>query len=189
MTLDLGTGATMKVFATTDTSLGRPTWAPDGRTIAFEVDAFAGAPEVTAFASSVIAVIDSSGLGTPTPTTITDPGLQAGFPSWHPTEDRILFRTNRLDNDTKTLVRPDAPSDLYTMRSDGTGLTKLTSNAAGGFIVRAPSWIPDGRVLFSKTTGPNFDEELRILDVDGSTDTSATGAVVTVGEGRWRPAR
>ncbi len=117
---------------------------------------------------------------------ITDGTRLAGFPSWHPTDDRIVFRTN-LRTDAG-LVDPALASNLYTMRSDGSELTALTDNAVGGPIMRAPTWTPDGRILFSviaeATAG---DEVMRLIGADGTGETSATGSVITLGEGRWRP--
>jgi hypothetical protein len=41
--------------------------------------------------------------------------------------------------------------------------------------------------VFGKLAAPDADEELRIIDASGANESSATGDVVTLGEGRWRP--
>ena len=109
--LDVATGATRELYATTDTTLAWPSWSPDGRTIAVEIVRYAGAPEDSEIVSSVIGLIAVEGADH-TPKEITEPSLLAGYPSWHPTEDLIVVRTNRLDNDTRTLLDEAAPSNL-----------------------------------------------------------------------------
>ena len=98
-----------------------------------------------------------------------------------------MFRTNRVDPDSGALLDPEAASDLYTIRADGSGLTKVTDNGVGGAVVRGPSWTPDGRILFGKLATIDASEFLRIIDADGSGEGSATGSVQTTGEGKWRP--
>ena len=143
-------------------------------------------PEQTTLVSTVIGLV-TVGASDPTPKEITEPALQAGFPTWHPTADLIVFRTNRYDGDTGGLLDPAAPSNLYTIRADGSGLTAVTHHPVGGAIVRAPTWTWDGRIMFGKLAGPISPELLRVINVDGTGEGSATGPLATNGEGRWRP--
>jgi Tol biopolymer transport system component len=186
MLLDVATGATTQVYSTTTTGLGRPSWSPDSKSIALEIDRYDGPVEAGPVKDTLIGVIDLSATDR-TPTAITDPKLLAGFPSWHPTKDLIVFRTNRLDNNTQTLLDDRAASDLYTIQPNGKELTAITTNAVGGPVVRGPSWTPDGRILFSRLAAPTAEERLRLIGADGTGEGSATGTTVTVGEGRWRP--
>jgi Tol biopolymer transport system component len=186
MILDVATGASTVVFETTDTSLARPSWSPDSRRIVLEIDRYNGVPEQTTLVSTVIGVVTVDGSDR-TPKEITQPALQAGFPTWHPTADLIVFRTNRYDSDTGGLLDPAAPANLYTIRPDGSGLTAVTRHPVGGAIVRAPTWTWDGRILFGKLAGPINPELLRVINADGTGEGSATGALATTGEGRWRP--
>ena len=186
MLIDVATGATSEVYGTTDTSLGRPTWSPDGKTIAFEILHYEGAPESTPIKDTVIATIDATATGG-TPRTITKPAQLAGYPVWHPTEDLIVFRTNRLNNDTQRMLDDTVASNVYTMRPDGSGAKQVTTNKVGGDAVRAPSWTPDGRILYTVYHPPTQEEYLRLIDADGTNETGATGSTVTQGQGRWRP--
>ncbi len=43
MLLDVASGVSTERYATTDTTLARPTWSPDSRRIAFEVATYRGA--------------------------------------------------------------------------------------------------------------------------------------------------
>jgi len=184
--IDVATGTTTEVYGTDQASLARPTWSPDSQSIALDISHYSGTVEISAVKDSVIGVIDLSA-SDHTPRTITKPALQGGYPTWHPTLDLIVFRTNRVDNTTGALIDPRAPSDLYTILPDGSKLTKVTNNAVGGQIVRAPSWTPDGRILYTVHDPVTAAETLRTVDVDGENDASATGATITLGQGRWRP--
>lgn len=186
MLIDVATGATTEVYGTAEEDLGRPSWSPDSQSIVLEIDRYAGPPEASPIKDTSVAVIDLRSTDK-TPTEITDPGLLAGYPYWHPTEDLIVFRTNRLDNSSKLLLDQNAPSNLYTIRPDGSGMTKLTKNEVGGSVVRGPSWTPDGRILFTAYRPTTQDELLRIIDADGKHEGSATGSTITLGQGRWRP--
>ena len=183
--LDVANGTTTDVYSTTEAMLVRPTWSPDGRSIAFEVQRFVGAVEGS-LKDTAIGVVDLDAADQ-APNMITSPDLLAGYPVWHPESDLIVFRTNPVNNDTGRVLDESAASDIYTINADGTNLTRVTQNAVGGRIVRAPSWTPDGRILFTALAGPGSPELMRLMDADGKNEESATGAVDTEGQGRWRP--
>jgi WD40 repeat protein len=184
--LDVATGTTTELYSTTEAGLARPSWSPDSQRIVIEIDRYSGTPEVTDIVSSVIGVVGVGGTDH-TPKEITKGSLLAGFPTWHPTQDLIVFRTNRYDTEKTTMQEAKAPSNLYTIRSDGTSLTAVTDNHVGGVIVRGPTWTSDGRIMFGRLNGPGAPELLTVIGADGTGEASATGRVETAGEGRWRP--
>ena len=98
-----------------------------GLRIVLEVLHYAGKPEASKVLASAIAIVDVTGADH-TPRELTLP--LAGYPYWHPTSDVIVFRTNRVDPDSGALLDPEAASDLYTIRADGSGLTKVTGGSS-----------------------------------------------------------
>jgi TolB protein len=57
----------------------------------------------------------------------------------------------------------DGDAEIYTIRADGSGLRKLTSNRFGDY---APAWAHDGvRIAFSSNRHGN--EEIYVMDADG----------------------
>lgn len=119
------------------------TWSPDGRWIAFTLEHYAK-PAPYPFKHTVVAVVPSSGF-TVSPRVLTDPAMQAFGPDWGGRDDLIVMSTYDPDR-----IAVTAGSDLWTIRPDGTGLTRLTDSAeAGGARYVLPSWAPDGSILLS----------------------------------------
>ena len=185
MVLDVATGATTEIYSTTDEGLARPSWSPDSRRIVLEIDRFVG-PAEGELRDTALGIVDLDGADH-TPALLTKRTLLAGYPVWHPASDLIVFRTNPINNATGQRLDPEAPSNLYTIRSDGSGLTMVTNNDVGGDSVRAPCWTGDGRILFTAHSASSDVEVLRIIDADGTNEVSATGTTITLGQGRWRP--
>ena len=91
-----------------------------------------------------------------------------GDASWSPDGSRIVFATSPLYNSAGT-----GPSSIFSVRPDGTDLQQLTES--GTQATGAPSWTPDGRILYfhnnlhgvegSPQVGRNG---LWLMDADGS---------------------
>ncbi|MFB6103539.1 MAG: prolyl oligopeptidase family serine peptidase [Halobacteriaceae archaeon] len=83
-------------------------------------------------------------------------------PDWSPDGDRIAFIAQRdLDHPDDRLA-----TDVYTIRPDGTGLTRLTD---GSYNCGAPAWGPDGdRLAFTAGDPRNWyrPTEVRVADHD-----------------------
>jgi Tol biopolymer transport system component len=67
-------------------------------------------------------------------------------------------------------VLDEGPSNLYTIRPDGTGLTQLTEFGKGETRAVQPTWTPDGdRIIFTAVEGTGFgDPTMAIIQRDGS---------------------
>lgn len=148
-----------------------PRWSPDGQRIVLAVEHWTDpSPDgkLTETAIAIVDLLDSE----PTPKVITDWSLWANYPDWHPTEDLIVFSTRPWT------ALDEGPSNLYTMRPDGTDLTQLTDFAAGETRAVQPTWTPDGtRIIFTAVEGSGFgDPTMAIIQRDGSGIQSATSS-------------
>jgi tol-pal system beta propeller repeat protein TolB len=118
-----------------------PTWAPDGKQIAFST---------SKGAEGDIYVVNSDGAQL---TRLTDlPGGEVE-PVWSPDGERIAFSTEWVDR-----------ADVYVMNSDGSELRRLTDPAVGE---SSPVWSPDGdKLAFYRATAEGT--RIVIANDDGS---------------------
>ena len=169
--LDLATGS-ISLIVTVDhdaDAFRRPRWSPDGHRIVLEHQTWTGGAD-DQIVDSVIGIVDLDA-ASPRFTPITEPAMWATYPDWHPTEDRIVFSTrpwSELD---------DGPSNLYTIRPDGSEMTALTDFAKGQSRTVQPRWTPNGKqIIFTKIEGTGFGSPtMAIIDADGTGLRSATG--------------
>lgn len=91
----------------------------------------------------------------------------------------IAFESSRVTADN-----PEGDIEIFSIGTDGTGLTQLTSNAT---FDRQPNWSADGkRIAFSQTVGGVF--HVFTMDADGKhpADRSVNGGFFDVAP-KWRP--
>ena len=171
--------STVSVLATADPNHGfaGARWSPDGEQIVLEVVELAGPSLDSETLGVTLSVLD---LGDPTPVfrPLTDPLLFAQKADWSPDGDVIVYG-----------ARPSAESeelDLFLIRPDGTGLTRLTELAADGASAKEPSFTSDGtEIVFVGEDG-----QLMSVPTDGGAIRSATGdEVVRGGHPRCQPVR
>jgi Tol biopolymer transport system component len=95
--------------------------------------------------------------------------MDAGNPKWSRDGTKILFNDNEEDTSSS--------ANLYTVRVDGGGLTKLT-HYAGTAKAFADDWSPDGtRIVFhlvGRDAGGADVNQLELMNADGSGVTPLT---------------
>jgi Tol biopolymer transport system component len=144
---DVASGDRRVLFrAPSKTALNYPRWSSDGRSIVFEMTRYPDTQVTTGTATgSAIAVIDVTKEGAE-PVILTDWSMYATYPDWRPGSDEILFSTYDLNEFPAT----DEPSNLYTIKSNGSGQTALTSFGRVEQRATQPTWTLDGsRIIFA----------------------------------------
>lgn len=138
-TMDLASGRVVELRSTAATGNERPRWSPDGKQIVF-LRTWYGYAKIL---KAAMFVVDSDGQHL---RQVSPANLAARLPDWSPDGSRIVFATldMRIVGD-----RMQVSDDVYTIRPDGTGLRRLTTNG----ISNGATWTPDGRILFSRVIG------------------------------------
>jgi Tol biopolymer transport system component len=129
------------------------TWSPDGRQIAFQRLNTTAAP----VGRSAIYVMRASGTQLHR---ITPTSLDASNPRWSRDGSRILFNDVAEPADGKD-------ANIYTVRPDGTDLTKLTNYTGGTSQAFVDDWSPDGTQIVFHFQDSGVDD-LYTMDADGS---------------------
>lgn len=126
-----------------------PKWSPDGTKIAFQTNRSDGADE-HAKINWEIYVMDTDGskpkyganLINLTDNTNASSNQRADdqCPSWSPNGETIVY----VSEGTDSQEQPGSQTDIWTMNFDGSGKTKVFSDALGNW---CPTWAPDGLTL------------------------------------------
>ncbi len=155
-------------------------WSPDGNSLAIEVVHRSGELVDDQIVGVTLSVVDLE--QTPAQVLpITDPILFAVTPAWSPDGTTIVY--------SALAFAGAETSDLYTIRPDGTGGSRLTtlsdSDGGAGF----PSFSPDGsQIIFTALLEPEGDWVMATMPADGGDPTPATSDRYRSGtHARWRP--
>lgn len=120
-------------------------WSPDGANIAFTYSRL-GAPQLQGLATADTA----SG----SMTVLYEGAARLDNAAWSPDGGRIAFDMSNGER-----------RDIYTIRTDGTALTRLTREATHNII---PHWSPDGALISYSAREPGGHFELFVMNADGS---------------------
>jgi Tol biopolymer transport system component len=140
-----------------------PSWAPDGRRIAFTAD-------------DQIQVVNADGTGGQTLT--NEPG-GAFQPVWSPAGGRIAFVT--------VVERAGEVTEILVMNEDGTQVSNLTSDRGAD---SEPLWSPDGSKIAFNTFDPMLEGtnvEVAVMNPDGSGRTLLTSNPASDRAATWAP--
>lgn len=179
--VDLASGGQTIIASTPDgsTSFYMSTMSPDGSQVAATLETYTDSTQNVRTKSEVV-VIDTDPSTADSLQPITAAELNAGYPKWHPTDDRILFASFDLD-----AYQGAEESQLYTIAPDGTELTQVT-HVDYTTTRRRPgeaAWTPDGqRIIASIGVVENGSVvDVKIAYVDPATgeidETEASGAM------------
>ena len=167
-------------------------WSPNGRTVAFTRCNLAspGEPGLVEPHRDVYEVSsDGSGLGR-----LAERG---GQPAFSPDGHRIAFVSNRDQHGEHATGSDEAAfsNELYVMDADGQNQRRLTETES--LDETSPSWSPDGsRIVYARTGPARFQEQLMVVNADGTCSTLLIGAAAVTHIGApsfewpsWRPGR
>jgi TolB protein len=164
-----GTGETRLTMHVAEDSL--PTWSPDGTVIAFSSrrqDPAADVHLMDAFGNVFANVTNSPG--------------EDSWPTWSPDGTQIGFHS-RLDD--------PLGEEIYRIRPDGTGRTRLTFNTAptgGPNNDLFPAWSPDGtRITWTSGMGGTSLDAWHMNAVDGSDKRRVTSSEASDQRCDWQP--
>ncbi len=136
-------------------------WAPDGKSIVFDVRDAGGPPDI------VLYWLESGKVERLT----NEPGMDS-HPSFSPAGDRIVFTSTR-----------GGSLDIWTMDVHGRDPVRLTNDPAADF---HPRWSPDGKhiVFTSRRAG---DEDIWVMMADGKDQKRLTSRPGTEDRACWSP--
>jgi Tol biopolymer transport system component len=176
-----GTGATPLTRLTApNTGSVAPVWSPDGSKIAFE--AFRALDGSDAAGPDNIWVMNADGTGAAPLTKLTTSTATSTGPRWSPDGSKVLFASRRA-LDGSDAGNTNLTSNLWVMKSDGTGATPLTKLTAAGAHSFNAVWSPDGsKVAYqseraldgSNAAGINQTINIWVMKADGSGATPLT---------------
>ena len=142
----------------------RPSWAPDGRRIAFH-------------SGGQIHVVNADGTGD---RTLTNQPRGAFNPAWSPDGARIEF-------EAPVQRGPNEVPEIFVMNADGSGSVNLTAGRGGDL---GPVWSPDGRKLAFVTYDPvpeGTNHEVAVMNSDGTGRSILTQNPAADIEPAWSP--
>jgi Tol biopolymer transport system component len=142
-----------------------PAWSPDGRTIAFDRDE-SSELEGTERRNIYVVNVDGTGLER-----LTSGPFNVG-PSWSRSGAWIAWARE---------------SDIYRMRPDGSGKTRVTTSPPQWNGDTAPSWSPDGKAIVFERSSPSVGLILYVTNLRGAARELTDGSDGNDSSPDWSP--
>jgi Tol biopolymer transport system component len=147
----------------------QPAWSPDGSKIAFTASR-----NSTGLLIWVMNADGSNQHPLTAPDALTNQG--DGEPAWSPDGSKIAFTSRRHGGNP-------SGTHIYTANADGSNITEITH----GILDANPAWSPEGSgMAFAASTG-DPDEEIWIVNADGSAQMRLTSNAGVDLEPAWKP--
>lgn len=142
----------------------QPRWSPDGRSLVLAVGQWVGGGADVVQTGSAIGVVDltAAKLQIRLLTAFT---MKASYPAWSPSGDTIVFMAGNLD---PFFTQQAGPSNLFTIRPDGTALTQITDQASGEPKIALPEWTTGAHPILVTVIKGESNWNLGTLDADGT---------------------
>jgi TolB protein len=140
-----------------------PRWSPDGRYLAVHAEIVEQNGADYRTVDGRIALIDLEA-DSPTIDFITPGGMLAMYPDWSPDGTRILFLAGNLD----PFFGTNDPTDLYTVRPDGSDLVRLTRRTRGEPVLGGPTWTRADPPILLTVIRPGGRYSLGAIGADGA---------------------
>ncbi len=133
----------------------QPAWAPDGSALAVT-----GATAADSFYQ--ILVLDPT-TGAETRRLTNDLEGNHMHPAWSPDGRTVAYAISPRSD----LVHGYLPWVLAVVGADGTNPHVIASDAEGRYLY-APTWTPDGRIVYGSASGTSNDTHLEVMNADGT---------------------
>jgi len=184
-TVDVTTKDVVTVLSTSGANyVDGPRWSPDGKSLVVQITRFIDDGNDTEQTTGrAIAVVDLTA-SKPQLTNIRPFTTYASYPDWDPEADRIVFAQGGHD----PLDPTQAPQNLFSVRTDGSGVAQLTHQGANDDGLWMPAFrFGNAEILATRVQRPSGNLTVVTVGPDGSVTDLGNAAALPGAHTRERP--